>query len=71
MYKEDLYDFEYRIGTRILIIKTLYMLAGFQQNINSFSFGIEYFNDIYGIFYSVNVHPVLNLSHALGLSYAF
>lgn len=69
IYKEDLYNFEYRIGTRIEILENLNLLSGFQDAINSFSAGLEYINNGYGIFYSVDIHPVLNASHAIGLNY--
>ncbi|KAA3610161.1 MAG: hypothetical protein D8M58_06980 [Calditrichaeota bacterium] len=70
-YKEDYFDFEYRIGARINIIKEVGLLIGFRENINSFSTGLEYSASVYSIKYGIDIHPVLNLSHALGLNYAF
>ncbi len=71
IYKEDLFDFEYRIGTRINAVAGINILAGFQENINSFSTGLEYIADSYSIKYGVDIHPILNASHAVGIRYAF
>ena len=71
VYKEDLYDFEYRTGTRINVVNEINIVIGFQNQINSFSTGFEYMTKKYSIKYGVDIHPVLNASHALGLSYAF
>jgi hypothetical protein len=70
-YKEDFYDFEYRIGSRIKAVEFLNFLCGFQQNLNSFSAGLEFINSGYGLFYAIDIHPVLNVSQALGFSYEF
>lgn len=71
VYKEDLFDFEYRVGARINVINSINILFGFREEINSFSTGLEYITDGYSIKYGVDIHPVLNVSHALGFSYAF
>ena len=68
-YKEEFHEFAYRLGTRIQIIPGIKLLAGFQNYINSFSLGIELNQNNYRIKYSVDIHPVLNASHALGFSY--
>jgi len=70
-YKEEFYDFAYRLGTRIRIISKINLLAGFQDNINSFSFGLELTQNNYTFKYSVDIHPVLSLSHAIGIGYVF
>jgi hypothetical protein len=70
-YKEEFFNFAYRFGTRINIISNINLLAGFQDNINSFSAGLELDQTGYAIKYSVDIHPVLNASHALGFKYAF
>jgi hypothetical protein len=68
-YKEEYHDFAYRIGARIEILSGINLLAGFQHNINSFSLGLEFNQNSYAIKYSVDIHPVLNLSHAIGFRY--
>lgn len=70
-YKEDYFDFAYRLGTRIKVIKNINILAGFQNSINSFSAGLEILQNNYAIKYSVDIHPVLNASHAIGIKYVF
>ena len=71
VYKEDLYDIEYRIGTRVNVTNGINIILGFQEEVNSFSTGLEYLTDSYSIKYGVDVHPVLNMSHALGFNYNF
>jgi len=68
-YKEEYHDFAYRIGTRVVVLAGINLLAGFQNSINSFSLGMEFNQNSYAIKYSVDIHPVLNVSHALGFKY--
>jgi len=68
-YKEESHDFAYRVGTRIKVLSGINLLAGFKNNINSFSVGLEFNQNSYAIKYSVDIHPVLNASHAIGFRY--
>lgn len=70
-FKEDYFDFAYRFGTRIKAISNINILAGFQNKINRFSAGVEINQDKYSIIYSIDIHPVINTSHAIGFKYAF
>jgi hypothetical protein len=71
IYKEDRYDFEYRFAARINVINRFNFMIGFRENINSFSTGIEYATEKYSFTYGADIHPTLNISHGLGMSYAF
>ncbi len=71
VYKEDFFDFEYRMAARITVINGINMLLGFRENINSFSAGLEYRTEGYSIKYAIDIHPIINVSHALGFNYAF
>jgi len=66
-----LYEFEYRFAVKIEVIKNLNILAGLRGEINNFSSGLEFTTETYSIIYAIDVHPVLNISHALGFGYTF
>ncbi len=70
-YKEDFYNFTYRIGARIKIMEPFNILSGFQNNINNFSIGFEFNMDGYEIGYAIDVHPSLSTSQAIGFNYGF
>lgn len=70
-FKEDYFDFAYRFGARINVISNINILTGFQDDINSFSAGLELIQNSYAIKYSVDIHPVLSASHAIGFKYVF
>lgn len=70
-YKEDYFDFAYRIGARINVVQHFNLLTGFQNSINSFSAGLEFNMDSYGINYAIDVHPTLSSSHSIGFKYVF
>lgn len=71
IYKEDRYDFEYRFAARINVIKHFNFMTGIRENIDSFSAGLEYAAEKYSFTYSADIHPALNISHGLGMSYVF
>jgi len=71
VYKEDFYAFEYRSGARINVVNSINIILGFRNEVNSFSAGFEYVTNSYSLKYGVDVHPVLNVSNALGFNYAF
>ena len=68
-FKEEFFKFVYRCGIRINVLSNINLLTGFQNSINSFSAGLELNQNSYAIKYSVDIHPVLNASHAIGFKY--
>lgn len=68
-FKEEFFDFVYRWGIRINVLSNINLLTGFQNSINSFSAGLELNQNSYAIKYSVDIHPELNASHAIGFKY--
>ena len=69
VFKEEFFDFDYCVGARIILFPDINLLAGVQNSINSFSLGLELNQNSYAIKYSVDIHPVLNTSHSIGIRY--
>lgn len=67
--KNDRTDFEYRLAARLNFLKSLFLLTGIREAINSFSLGMEYFSDNFSVKYALDIHPTLNASHAIGINY--
>jgi len=71
VYKEDLMPFEYRFGVAFKILPTLQLFAGYREEVNSFSTGLDIEIFAYHLGYAIELHPQLGVSHTIGLSYAF
>ena len=71
IFKEDRYDFGYRFATRINVLKRINILGGIREQINSFSAGLEYETENYSVSYGADIHPELDISHAIGITYVF
>jgi hypothetical protein len=71
LFKDSFEEFDHRFGLRILALENVTILTGFRSSVNSFSAGLKYSLKSYHIKYAIDVHPVLNMSHAIGFSYDF
>lgn len=71
LYKEAYWETEYRIATQILVTEQLFLLAGLRTQVESFSAGFEYKTSLFKLAYAVEMHPLLNLSQAMTVTYFF
>jgi hypothetical protein len=71
LFKDSYEEFDHRFGLRILAFENVSILTGFRSSVNSFSAGLIYSLKSYHFKYAIDIHPVLNMSHAIGFSYDF
>jgi len=71
LFKDERYDFDYRAGFSYQLNKMFNVLAGFRQQIHSFSFGIVFKRKFVTISYALEIHPNLGASNAIAVGYYF
>ncbi len=71
LFKDERYEFDYRAGLSYQLNKMFKVLAGFRQQIHSFSFGIIFTRKFVTLSYALEIHPNLGASNAVAVGYHF
>ncbi len=71
LFKQDGFDFDYRAGLSYQFNQMFTLLAGFRQQVHTFSFGIIFKRKFVSISYALEVHPQLGASNAIAVGYSF
>ncbi len=69
IFKDELFDFDYRIGLKYQLFKMISFLFGFRQQVHTFSTGIIFKRKIFSFCYALEYHPSLGVSNAVSVAY--